>query len=70
MTITAKRFIVLGVDCEACATTIEKAVRKLDGVKRADMSANKGTLEIEFDGGREAERKILAKVGMLGYKIA
>lgn len=70
MAITAKRFIVLGIDCAACATTIEKALRKMDGVKRADMSYVKGTLEVEFEGGKEAEKNILAKVWMLGYKIA
>ncbi|MFH1443759.1 MAG: heavy-metal-associated domain-containing protein, partial [Candidatus Micrarchaeota archaeon] len=62
MTITAKRFIVLGINCKACCTTIERALRKMDGIKRADMYFNKGTLEVEFEGGKEAEKKILAKV--------
>ncbi|MEK6954408.1 MAG: heavy metal-associated domain-containing protein [Candidatus Micrarchaeota archaeon] len=70
MPITAKRFIVLGIDCGSCATTIEKALRKMDGVKRADLNYNTARLEVEFEGGKEAEKRIISRVRVLGYKIA
>ncbi len=40
---------VSGMACGACAATVEKAVKKLDGVTAAVVSQPKGTAEITFD---------------------
>ncbi|MBI1873687.1 MAG: heavy-metal-associated domain-containing protein [Acidobacteria bacterium] len=40
---------VSGMVCGACAATVEKTVRKIDGVKRAKVSQPKGTADITYD---------------------
>ncbi len=40
---------VSGMACGACAATVEKAVKKVDGVTAAVVSQPKGTAEITFD---------------------
>ena len=44
------KFTVTGMTCSACAAHIEKAVRKLTGVRRADVNLLLGTMEAEYDG--------------------
>lgn len=40
---------VSGMVCGACAATVEKTVKKIDGVKRVKVSQPKGTAEIAYD---------------------
>lgn len=40
---------VEGMACGACAKTVEKEARKIDGVKAAKVSQPKGTAEITYD---------------------
>ena len=40
---------VSGMICGTCAATVEKTVKKIDGVKRAKVSQPKGTAEITYD---------------------
>ena len=45
----ARRFRVDGMDCAACAKTVEKAVVALDGVTAAQVSFGAGTLTVDGD---------------------
>lgn len=48
----AKQMCVLNVSgmfCGACAKTVEKTVKKIDGVKSAKVSQPKETAEITYD---------------------
>ena len=40
---------VSGMFCGACAKTVEKAVKKVDGVKGAKVSQPNGSAEITYD---------------------
>jgi copper chaperone CopZ len=40
---------VSGMICGTCAATVEKTVKKIDGVKQAKVSQPKGTAEITYD---------------------
>lgn len=40
---------VSGMFCGACAKTVEKTVKKVDGVRSAKVSQPKGTAEITYD---------------------
>ena len=40
---------VSGMFCGACAKTVEKTAKKIDGVKSAKVSQPKGTAEITYD---------------------
>src|SRR5437870_2341220 len=54
---------VSGMICGTCAATVEKTVKKIDGVKRAKVSQPKGTAEITYDPAKttpEAIAKIIS----------
>ena len=40
---------VSGMICGTCAATVEKTVKKIDGVKRVKVSQRKGTAELTYD---------------------
>jgi len=44
--VTDQRFKVEGMDCAACARTVEKAVGGLDGVRVARVAFGSATLEV------------------------
>jgi copper chaperone CopZ len=53
---------VSGMICGTCAATVEKTVKKVDGVKRTKVSQPKGTAEITYDSAKttpEAIAKII-----------
>src|SRR5437870_1500218 len=54
---------VSGMICGTCAATVEKTVKKIDGVKSAKVSQPKGTAEISYDPAKttpEAIAKIIS----------
>ncbi len=62
-----KRFTVTGMTCAACASGIERTVKKLDGVTACGVSLMAETLDVEFDGEKLSEEKIASAVKSLGY---
>jgi Cd2+/Zn2+-exporting ATPase len=62
------RFQVSGMDCAACAQTIETAVRRLDGV--SDIRVNTMTEVMTLTARREMAGRIATTVGALGYGAA
>ena len=63
----AERFRVEGMDCAACAQTVQKVVAGLDGVRDARVSFGNATLTV--DGDVEPER-VSAAVARAGYRAA
>ncbi len=55
--------------CAACASGIERTVKKLDGVVSCAVSLMGACMEVEFDAERTDEGKIEAAVVSLGYGI-
>ena len=53
----AQRFRVDGMDCAACARTVEKAVAALDGVRGADVSFGTATMLVDGDIDADASRR-------------
>jgi copper chaperone CopZ len=49
---------VSGMSCAACAKTVEKAAKKIDGVKAAKVSEPKGEAEITYDPARTSPEAI------------
>ena len=62
----ARRFAVEGMDCAACAKTVEKAVIALDGVTSARVSFGAGTLVLD---GRATDDAVAAAVRRAGYRV-
>ncbi len=62
------RYRIEGMDCAGCATKIDTAVRRIDGVAEVSVSVTAGTMTVEHDG---ADLAVLEKrVSGLGYGIA
>ncbi len=62
---SARRFRVEGMDCAACAKTVEKSVAALDGVVSAQVSFGAGTLVV---GGDTPAEIITGAVSRAGYR--
>ncbi len=67
MTIKAK-IEIEGMHCASCASNIERSLKKIHGVKTANVNlvAKKGFVELEHDVSEEELRKAVSRVG--GYK--
>jgi Cd2+/Zn2+-exporting ATPase len=63
----AERYRVEGMDCAACAQTVEKVVVALDGVRAARVSFGNATLAVEGDVKPE---RVTAAVARAGYRAA
>src|SRR4051794_41070779 len=63
----AGRYRVEGMDCAACAQTVEKVVAALDGVRAARVSFGNATLAVE---GEVEPERVAAVVARAGYRAA
>ena len=61
---------VTGMTCANCSATIERNVRKLQGVNVANVNLALEKLTVEFDPTLLDERGIIARVQKVGYGIA
>ena len=60
---------VRGMTCANCAATIERNLRKLDGVAEASVNYANERAEVVFDPARLDESALMAKVRDVGYDI-
>ncbi len=62
------KLTVEGMHCASCASNIERAVKKVKGVKDVVVSlmTNKCFVEIEEEASREDIKKAISKIG---YKV-
>src|SRR4051794_41578432 len=61
----AGRYRVEGMDCAACAQTVEKVVAALDGVRAARVSFGNATMAVEGDVDSDT---VSAEVARAGYR--
>ena len=60
------RYKIKGLDCANCATELERAIQKLDGIENISISFITQKLELEYDETRKEEiiksvKKIIKK---------
>ncbi len=65
-----KKFNISGMSCAACSARVEKAVRTLPGVQKAQVNLLQNTLEVEFDPHTTRAADIVAAVEQAGYGAA
>lgn len=65
-----KKFFVGGMTCSNCATGIEKYLKKLNGINKAEVSLLSKELVVEFNEQEISEELIKASVEKLGYSIS
>lgn len=61
-----QEFIIEGMDCANCATTVEKGVSRLDGVESSKINFTTQRLRIS---GVASEEAIISRVRELGYDV-
>ena len=58
-----------GMDCPTCATVIEHALGRLDGVLEAKVSYAAERLRLEYDSEKSSHRAVERRIEALGYRI-
>jgi Cd2+/Zn2+-exporting ATPase len=58
-----------GMDCATCATVIEHALQRLDGVTEASVSYAAERLRLEYDGEKVSRKSVIRRVEALGYAV-
>ncbi len=58
-----------GMDCPTCATVIEHALQRTDGVLEVSVSYAAERLRLEFDAEKIARPAIVARIRALGYAV-
>ena len=62
-----EKFSVTGMTCSACSAGIERAVCRLEGVKKADVSLMGESMTVDYDEQALSREKIIQAVIELGY---
>ncbi len=61
---------ILGMHCASCANTIEKALSKTKGVKKASVNFASEKAAVEFDENEADEESLKDAIKKAGYKVA
>ena len=62
-----QKYNVTGMTCSACSAHVEKAVNKLEGVRRAEVSLMTNSMNVEYDEAALAPESIIQAVVQAGY---
>ena len=61
-----QKFNVTGMTCSACSAHVEKAVSRLDGVQKAEVSLMTNSMNVEYDEAALAPESIIQAVAQAG----
>jgi len=59
---------VSGMTCQACAVSVQKSLEKVEGVKRADVSSDKGLATVVYDDANANEQQLRDAIDKTGFK--
>lgn len=62
--------VVTGMTCSACGAAVEKGLKKLAGVEKAQVNIATSQAMVDFDPGKVQEQEMIAAVEKLGYGAA
>lgn len=66
---TSQSFKIKGMHCASCASTIEKELKKTDGVLSAEVNYGNESAKISFDSGKIHPEQLSKTVETLGYSL-
>ncbi|PIR66939.1 MAG: copper-translocating P-type ATPase [Parcubacteria group bacterium CG10_big_fil_rev_8_21_14_0_10_36_14] len=58
-----------GMHCVSCAKIIEKNVKKISGIKKADVNFADEKMRVEYEG-KDIEKEVISAVKKAGYKVS
>ena len=59
---------IKGMMCGSCAQTVEKTLRKLDGVRTVDVELKKDKAVVAHDRAKVTPRQMVEALGKVGYE--
>jgi copper chaperone CopZ len=62
-------FAIEGMSCRRCATSISEALRRVDGVIRAEVSHDERRARVEYDADRVSRERLMEVIRELGYRV-
>lgn len=69
-TITTKEFSVQGFHCTGCADNLGEALRRLEGVIKADADYVGGHVEVRFNPARVSDDAIREQIRATGFETS
>ena len=63
------QFHLDGMHCDACASTVKRALESTAGVQQADVTFHAKTATVDFDEQVVQEKTLVKKVQDLGYAV-
>ena len=63
-----REFHIKGMHCESCAVEIREQLETTAGVRKADVTFNGKTANVEFDDDVVQEQTLVKKIQDLGYQ--
>nr|BAL55632.1 hypothetical conserved protein [uncultured Bacteroidetes bacterium] len=67
---TKERFTVRGAHCENCIATIERALRRLDGIVHVDAKLQpQAFVEVEYDPEKVNRDTLRRAIEQVGYEL-
>ena len=61
-----KKFNVIGMTCSACSASVEKAVKKLEGINSVNVNLLTNSMIVDYDEEVSNESKIIEAVTSAG----
>ncbi len=65
-----KKFQVTGMTCSSCSSTVERHVKKMDGVQDVTVNLLSNTMTVSYDETQVDDQKIINTVVKAGYQAA
>ncbi len=65
-----QKFDVEGMMCAVCQSHVEKAVSKVEGVKKVDVNLISNNMIVEYDESDNTQAAIIEAVKEAGYKAS
>lgn len=59
---------VSGMTCDACSISVQKSLEKTKGVKRAEVSSDKGLATVTYDDAQVNEQQLREAINKTGFK--
>ena len=59
---------ISGMTCQACAVSVQKSLEKVKGVKRAEVSSDKGLATVVYDDAQANEQQLRDAINKTGFK--
>ena len=63
-----KEFSIVGMHCGGCVQSVTRAVSRVSGVKKVDVSLEKKAATVEFDADAVAPAAIVAAIEAAGFE--